>query len=1077
MQKYGTMQIAMTRKRVKNLNHYEDKDKLNQQSEEATVHRSRRKKKEEEKENRHSSKHKRSAKSAESAAIAEGENTGGKKKKYRMNWKQFAKFICCAVLLVGVAGIIYVTVVITQAPKIETDNIYSMLSQSSVLYDDEEEVMDSIFGSDGENRTIVSIDQIPDNLQNAFIALEDKTFKTHSGFNIIRIFGAIKDALVSGDQISGTSTITQQLARNLYLEDSKSERSLNRKIKEAYYAVILEQKLSKDEIMEAYLNTIYFGMGGYGVQAASQAYFSKDVSELSLVQCAALAAMPQLPSEYELVKQVSANDINDETTNLILKDGDVAYVWNDSPAVINRIHTCLGLMLEQGYITQEEYDEALATEVKDMVNPNIDAFNTSSNYFADYVIQTVIEDLQEEYGYDYAKASEMVYSGGLKIYTTMNSEMQNIVEDELNDGSNYPAALTGTSRKDSNGNIIDENGNVVLYSYSNYITSKGYFRLKSSEYEWNDDGSLTVFKGKRLNLYDTTVQGASDVSVEFKNMYIIEDGVFYTISGGYVNIPQTYKSKDSDGNLVISANFFTDYPDFFEEDGDRLATKGFTLQQRVIQPQAAMTIVDNETGYVKAMVGGRNVNGRMILNRAVSYRQPGSSIKPLAVYSAALQRSYELEAAGQSFPISDSKVGKQGDALWGNYITAGSVIDDEPTTINGKVWPQNSGGGYNGLVTFRRALQLSLNICAVKILEQVGTDYSFDLVEKYGVTSLVRDGEVNDNNLAALALGGLSRGVSTLEMASAYSTFVNDGVHKSYNVYTKVTNRNGDMLLEAETTETEVLNSGVAWIMRDLLQSVVTNGLGTPAAVSGARAGGKTGTTDEQFDIWFDGFTAKYSASLWIGCDVNMKLSSMSNATAALWGKIMNQIPDVGSGTYSAKPSNVISVSVDSKSGMLASDKSGSDAHTEYFTSGTQPTESGTLRETVEICADSGYLATPSCPNVTEESGIMRPYEPNSKVGDYKKELPHYYCNQHNPDPSVYPVKEGEKVTIVEEPPEEPEVPTDPSDPNNPADPDNPNPDNPNPEDPNNPTDPDNPNITDPGAAAGILPENRREIV
>ena len=1062
----------MTRKRVINLNNYEDKDKLNQPSEETAVHRSRRKKKEKEKEGKRTSNHKkRSVKSAEIAAAAEGEASGGKKKKYKMNWKQFAKFICCAILLVGLAGVIYVGTVIAKAPEIETDNIYSMLSQSSVLYDDEGQVMDSIFGSDGENRTIVSIDQIPENLQNAFIALEDRTFRTHSGFNIIRIFGAIKDALLSGDRISGTSTITQQLARNLYLEDSKSERSLSRKITEAYYAVILEQKLSKDEILEAYLNTIYFGMGGYGVQAASQAYFSKDVSELTLAQCAALAAMPQLPSEYELVKQVSANEINDETENLIVKDGDVAYVWNDSQSVINRIHTCLGLMLEQGYISQEEYDEAMAVEVKDMVDPNIDAFNTSSNYFADYVIETVIEDLQEEYGYEYEQASEMVYSGGLKIYTTMNSEVQSIVEDELNDASNYPAALTSTMRRDSNGNVIDEAGNIALYSYSNYITSKGYFRLKSSEYQWNDDGSLTVFKGKRLNLYDTTVQGASDVSVEFKNMYVIDDGVFYTISGGYINIPQNYKSKDSDGNLVISADFFTDYPNFFEEDGDRLATKEFTLQQRVIQPQAAMTIIDNETGYVKAMVGGRNVTGRMILNRAVSYRQPGSSIKPLAVYSAALQRSYELEAAGQAFPLVDSDIGNQGDALWGNYITAGSVIDDEPTTINGKLWPQNSGGGYNGLVTFRRALQLSLNICAVKILQQVGTDYSYDLVEKYGITSLIKEGDVNDNNLAALALGGLSQGVSTLEMASAYSTFVNDGVHKSYNVYTEVTTRNGDTLLEAKTTETEVLNPGVAWIMRDLLQSVVTSGLGTPAAVSGANAGGKTGTTDEQFDIWFDGFTAKYSAALWIGCDVNIKLSSMSNATAALWGKIMNQIPDVASGTYSGRPSNVVSVSVDSKSGMLASEDSGGYAHAEYFTSGTQPTEAGTLNQTVEICADSGYLATPSCTNVEERTGIMRPYEPNSRVADYDQELPHYYCNEHNPDPSIYPVKDGEKVTIVEEPSEEPDTP---EDPNAPTDPDNPDPDTPTePTDPTNPTDPDNP--ANPDNPDVTLPENRRE--
>lgn len=1042
--------IAMTRKRVINLNNYEDKDKLNKQFEDETVHRSRRKKKEEEKEQkRAASSHKKRSAKSEAAATAEGTTKNGKKKKYKMNWKQFIKFMCCAVIAVGLVGVIYVAVVISKAPEIDTSNIYSMLSQSSILYDDEGKVIDSIFGADGENRTIVEISQVPDNLQHAFIALEDKTFETHSGFNIIRIFGAIKDAIFSGGQISGTSTITQQLARNLYLEDKMFERSLNRKITEAYYAIILEKKLNKDEIMEAYLNTINFGMG-WGVQAASQAYFSKDVSELTLAECAALAALPQAPTDYALVKQVSANDITDETENLIMKSGDVAYVWNDSPAVANRIKTCLSLMLEQGYISESEYEEAVAVEIKDMVNPNTDALNTVSNYFADYVIKEVIADLQEEYGYDYAKASEMVYSGGLKIYTTMDTEIQQIVEKEMKNDANFPTLVV--SRTDSHGNILDEFGNVLLYKYSNYITSKGYFRLKSSEYKWNDDGSLTVYKGKRLNLYDTTVQGTSDVSVEFKNMYVKENGTFYSISGGYLNIPQGYKTKDSDGNLVISAKFFEDYPNFFRKSGDKLSTKEYTLQQRVIQPQSAMTIIDNETGYVKAMVGGRKVSGRMILNRAVSLRQPGSSIKPLAVYSAALQRSFELEADGKKFPLVDSKMGKQGDQLWGDYVTAGSVIDDEPTKVNGKVWPVNSGGGYNGLVTFRRALQLSLNVCAVKILEQVGTDFSYDLLEDYGITSLVKDGDVNDNNLAALALGGLSNGVSTLEMASAYTTFVNDGVHKSYNLYTKVTTRSDDILLEAQTTETKVLDPGVAWISRDLLQSVVTNGLGWPAAVSGAKAGGKTGTTSEQFDIWFDGFTAKYSAALWIGCDVNIKLSSMSQMAATLWGKIMNQIPDVASGTYSGKPSNVISVSIDTKSGMLATEASGKDATTEYFTSGTQPSEPDTLHQIAEVCEDSGYLATPSCPNVKTQTGIVRPYVPNKKVN--KSELPHYYCNLHNPDPNIYPVKKGLDVTIVD--------PNDPDDPENPDDPDDPDitdPDNPdNPEDPNNPN-PDNPDL------------------
>ncbi len=918
--------------------------------------------------------------------------------------KKVIKITVCVLLALILAAIVYIAVIIMKAPKIETDNIYSLLSQSSVLYDDEGNIIDTAFGD--QNRTIVEIGQIPEHTQNAFIALEDKTFRNHHGFNIIRIFGAIKDAVFRGGGVSGTSTITQQLARNLYLEDKMFERSMSRKITEAYYAVILEKELEKNEILEAYLNTINFGCG-FGIQTAAQAYFSKDVEELTIAESAALAALPQAPAEFALVKTVSSTEVTDDTPNLIAKNGDYAYLWND--ACKSRMMTCLSLMNEQGYITDEEYEEAKAVEIKDMVNPNIDALNTVSNYFADYTIQTVIKDLTEA-GYSQEEASKMVYNGGLEIYTTMDSQAQSVIEKEFDNNGNFPY-ITGYS-KDSNGNIKGPNGN-TLYAYSNYINSDGKFILKSDEYKKNDDGSMIVYAGKRLNIYDTTVQGETDYSVEFKNMYIFEDNVLYSINGGYLSIPQNYKSKDKDGNLIISADFFKDYPGFFEETEGGLATNQFTLNQRVIQPQAAMVIVDNATGQVKAMSGGRKTTGRMIFNRATSPRQPGSAIKPLSVYSAALQQSFELEKSGKTFSAKDDGFGKQGAELWGNYITAASIVDDEPTTVNGKIWPKNSYRGYSGLYTFRRALQQSVNVCAVKILSQVGVDFSSDLLEAYGISSVTND----DLNLAALALGGMSSGISPLEMASAYSTFVNDGKHISPTVYTKVTTRTGDVLLEPDVKETKVLDSGVAWIMRDLLKSVVSEGIGSPAAISGTSVGGKTGTTDRMDNIWFCGFTPKYSAALWMGNDANLDLSTDSRIAAALWGKIMKQIENALGGSYSGKPENVFQVKIDTKSGLLATEESGSHVRSEYFTSGTQPTEEDNVHKTVDVCSDSGYLATPSCPNISSQSGIMRPYIPNSKVGDIKNELPHYYCNLHNPDPDSYPAEPGKEVTIMNEPP------------------------------------------------------------
>ena len=964
--------------------------------------------------------------STQTASAASGGDDGQKhkkKKKHKLNKKQFLKFLVCIFLAMALLCMTYVGVIIMKAPKIETDNIYSLLSQSSVLYDDKGEIIDNVFAD--QNRTIVEINQIPKNVQNAFIALEDKTFKTHHGFNIIRIFGAIKDALLGGGSISGTSTITQQLARNLYLTDTMQERSLSRKITEAYYAVILEKNLSKSEILEAYLNTVNFG-SGYGVQTAAQAYFSKDIEDVTLFEAAALAAMPQLPTTYALVKQVSVDSITEDTDNLIKKNGDYAYVWNDTAA--SRIKLCLKLMLEQGYISQADYDEAVQTEIKDVVNPNADALNDVSNYFADYVITQVIQDLQDQLGYDHQKAQQMVYNGGLQIYTTMDSQAQSVIEKEYKKDDNFPQPI-GYS-KDSKGNIRSKSGGTLLYAYSNYIESDGTFKLRSSEYQWNDDGSLTIFVGKRLAIYNTTVGGKTDYSVELKSMYSIKNGKFYSIPGGYINIPQPYKSRDKDNNLVVSAQFFKDYPDFFEKDGKKLSTKDFSLRQKVIQPQSAMTIVDNKTGAIKAMIGGRKTTGRMLFNRATATRQPGSSIKPVAVYAPALQRSFDLQAAGETFPLVDNGFDQQGTNLWGDYITTASIVDDEPTRINGKYWPVNSYRSYRGLYTFRTALQQSVNVCAVKILAQVGVDYAFDIAERFGLTTLVKKGDSNDLNLAALGMGGLTKGVSTLEMASAYSVFVNDGKLKSSTCYTKVTNKAGDMILEPQTTESDVLDAGVAWIMRNVLQTVVSEGIGSYARVSGANVGGKTGTTSDSYDIWFDGFTANYSASIWIGTDVNIKLSSMSPKAATLWGKIMGQIDGAKGGTYSKRPGNVVSAAIDTKSGMLAVE-GGSATRTEYFTSGTQPKEGGTLKQTVDICDESGELATPSCGSTHSETGIMRPYIPNKKVRDYANELPHYYCHLHNPNPEVYPANPKKDVTIVEEPeqPPDPGIIDDPDDP------------------------------------------------
>ncbi len=910
-------------------------------------------------------------------------------------------------------GILTITI-IADAPKINPNNIYSLLSESSTLYDDEGNVIDNLtsFSAEG-TRTNVKYSDLPQNLVDGFVALEDKTFWDHHGFNFVRIIGAIKDSFTTG-KISGTSTITQQLARNLYLSETKSDRTLTRKIKEAYYTVLLERHLTKEEILEAYLNTIYLGYNSYGVQAASQAYFGKDVNDLDLLECASLAALPQAPDSYALIKKIYPENIaNPNDKNILLKGDVFYYVYNNISE--NRRETCLEFMNKQGFISDSELSDALADNLKDHLKPNPSSGSEISSYFADYVVQQVVNALVEESGKSEEEANQMIYTGGLQIYTTMNSDMQRIAENEFSKNKNFPGVAH--LKKDKSGNIVSDSGSILLYNYANYFEPDGSFILNSNEYEKNSDGSLTIFKGKRLNISKVEFQGKTDYNLDYKKMYTVDDGIFYSIDGGFVSIPAKYKTRDADGNLILSSELFTDMPKVFKSTSKGLVISSDynTLGQKVVQPQSAMVISDPSDGSIKAMVGGRNTIGRLLFNRATSTRQPGSSIKPISVYGPALQASADAAASGTTMKFSDS-VGVS--KLFGDYFTAASVIDDSPLTIQGKQWPKNWYSGYKGLCTLRTSIEQSINVNAVRILQQLGIPKSVSFLKEVGVSTIIESGNANDMNIAALALGGMTKGISPLEMSAAYSTFVNDGKYSEPMAFTKVTNNKGELLIENSPQTKQVMDPGVAFIMRDLLRSVVTHGIGSKAAISNQPVAGKTGTTTDNYDAWFVGFTPQYSAALWIGNDVNIELSQGSTAAARLWSNIMSQVcAKIPTATYHAKPSNVISLTIDTKSGKLPSSLSALDPRgtlrTEYFIKGTEPTTTDNVHTYVTVCSETGYLATPSCPSTRKVVGVKRPYTVNPIVGDIGYEVPHGYCNIHNPDPSRYPVGSGSKSNFT----------------------------------------------------------------
>ena len=829
--------------------------------------------------------------------VKEGKHIKNKPKKFSF-FHLFRDIILAGVLCVMIF-ICYSFVIITKAPKIDPVNIYDNIQQSSVIYNDEGRAVDSAYYT--QDRKICKYEDMPENLVNAFVALEDKTFWKHHGFNWTRMIGAVFQSITGSGKISGTSTITQQLARNVYLPETMSTRSIKRKVLEMYYAAVIERKLSKKEIVEAYLNTIYLGFGNYGVEAASESYFGKKPKDLSLVQCASLAALPQAPDSYALVQMLGTGETPDDNDTIIKKRPN-KYVANDESK--NRRETCLALMKDQGYITEDQYNKAKGQKLTKFLNAQLSNKASKYSYFHEYLLDEVIQDLMEKYDYSKDKATDLVYTGGLNIYSTVDSHAQAMIVKEFNKDSNFPS-IAGYST-DGNGNIVNSGGGIMLYSYRNFFNGKNEFKLKSQECKVNEDGSLTIKSGYRLNIYNTS----AGYSLEFKPTYVNEGGKLYMYNGGYINIPEKYKSMDDNDNLVISAKFFKKYPDWIKL-GKNTATiteNAYTLPEKTIEPQASMVIVEVGTGKIKAMVGGRKQQGRQLYNRALNPRQSGSSIKPISVYSGALQKSYDLASEGKKFPFKDTGHDRQGSKYYGDYLTASSVIVDERMTFNGQTWPQNASNSFSGAVTMRKALQNSINVCAVKLELQVGAEYIADLVEKFGITTLDREGGTNDLNPAALALGGLTNGVIPLEMAQAYAAFPNGGVRQSSIAYTKVTDRNGKVLLTSKSESSKVLDEGVAFVMTDMLKSVVSQGIGSPAGISGVQAGGKTGTTSSEFDIWFDGFTPSYAAALWIGNDVNMQLTSMSGPAAALWGKIMNQIPKAKKGHYKSQPSDVTHV-------------------------------------------------------------------------------------------------------------------------------------------------------------------------
>lgn len=741
-------------------------------------------------------------------------------------------FISLIAILVigGCLGIGVMKGLIDDAPDISDVNIVPV-GEATFVYDADGNQLQKLTAPDS-NRMPVDLDQIPKDLQYAVVAIEDERFYEHNGIDIRGILRAAVRGITTGTFSEGASTITQQLIKNNVFTDWVNESTLQRfqrKFQEWYLALELEKQVDKDEILENYLNTINLGNGNYGVQAAAQDYFGKDVSELTLSECTVLAGITQNPTRY--------NPITNPENNA------------------QRRQEVLDHMLEQEYITKEQYDECLADNVYDRIQSieqEEENEDTTYSYFIDELTEQVIQDLQDKRGYTEQQAYNALWSGGLRIYTTQDPDIQQICDEEYSDSSNFPSG----SQVELDYALTVRHPNGEEENYSAEMLEQYFIENESADF------SL---------LFDS--QESAQAHVDAYKAYVLSDG----------------------SEVVAETVHFTP------------------------QPQSSLCIIDQHTGYVKAIVGGRGEKSTSLsLNRATNTtRQPGSTFKPLAAYAAALNEC---------------------------DMSLATTFEDEPFTYDNGEPLYNADRQYHGTVTMREAIVHSYNIPAVKCMIDITPELGVEYLEKFGFSSLVTEpvdinGESYDDLNASTAIGGITYGVSNLELTAAYAAIANNGVYIKPVFYTRILDSDGNVVIDNTPEKTTVIKPSTAYLLTSAMEDVISEGTGTRVQFDGMHLAGKTGTTDNYRDLWFCGFSPYYTCSVWAGYDDNTVLPAGESRTyqQTLWRNIMERIHENLVDTEFKMPSTVEEASICTRTGLLAT--SSCNAVTEYFDIDQIPTQ------------------------------------------------------------------------------------------------------------------------------------------
>lgn len=791
-------------------------------------------------------------------------NSSNKKifNKIKLNVKIFAVIIVFTLILCAVfSGVGIVRGLTDSAPDINEENIMPD-GYPSIIYDANGKKVQKLMGINA-NREYKKITDIPECVQNAFVAIEDARFYKHSGVDLQGILRAVFSALSDEKVTQGASTITQQLLKNQVFGGGNEKSffgKVSRKIQEQSLAIKLESTIDKKKILEYYLNTINLGQNTMGVETASKRYFGKSVSKLTVSEAAVLAGITQNPTEYNPITEQQNNEAK---RKIILKN-----------------------MLDQKYITEDEYEEALGDDVYSRIQDINKEKRTSSygdinSYYVDAVIENVVSDLKQKLGYTETQAYNAIYREGLKIYTCQDQSLQKICDDVINNDKYYQK------------------------NTKSYLSYQLKVKKSDGETELYTEGDVRAFINdahkKRISFY-------------FKNRKKAEK---------YIKM---FKKKNLDKH-------------------DKILSESINL---IKQPQASFVLMEQSTGKVRAIVGGRGEKtANRTLNRAASSkRQPGSTFKVLSTYLPALDTS---------------------------GFTLANVMDDAPYKYPGtnkrvKDWDSS---GYKGLTSLRQGIVDSVNIVTVKTFQKVTPQTGFDYLLNLGFTTLVdrretSDGQIYSDIQLPTALGGLTDGVTNVELTAAYAAIANGGTYIKPVYYTKIVDSKGNVLLQNSKSGKKVMKNTTAWLLTDAMKDVIKRGTGKKAAFKKIKMpqAGKTGTTSDNTDFWFEGYTPYYTAGIWLGYD-SMFTQMSGSASKIMWRDIMEKVHKVKKlkNKNFKKPEDIITRKICKKCGKLAvyglCDRAldGNDIKTEYFARGTQPKESCDCHVKYTFSNSTGHMA------------------------------------------------------------------------------------------------------------------------